>query len=64
MLELMRDSGAVIFVSHAPDQIRRVCNRLILLNQGQLIFDGGVEAGLSALEGLRPRHAAEVSAHV
>jgi ABC-type polysaccharide/polyol phosphate transport system ATPase subunit len=55
MLDLMRDSGAVIFVSHAADQIRLVCNRLILLNQGRIIFDGAVDEGLSALEGLRPR---------
>jgi ABC-type polysaccharide/polyol phosphate transport system ATPase subunit len=55
MLELMRESGAVIFVSHAPEQVRQICNRLILLEHGRVIHDGGVEEGLRLFENLRPR---------
>jgi ABC-type polysaccharide/polyol phosphate transport system ATPase subunit len=46
MLKTMDRSGAVIFVSHGADQIRRVCNRVIVLSQGAVAFDGGVEEGL------------------
>jgi ABC-type polysaccharide/polyol phosphate transport system ATPase subunit len=55
MLELVHKSGAVIFVSHAPDQIRTVCNRLILLDKGTIAFDGAVEEGLNFFERLRPK---------
>ena len=46
MLTLMEESGAVLFISHDPDQIRRVCNRLIFLQNGVIVFDGAVEQGL------------------
>lgn len=40
-------SGAVVFVSHAVEQISDLCNRVILLDRGKLVFDGGVEEGLA-----------------
>lgn len=48
VLEMIKNSGAVIFVSHSPDQIRSACNRVIVLNEHKIHFDGGVEEGLSA----------------
>lgn len=39
-------SGAVIFVSHSPDQIEKVCNRLVLIGNGGIVFDGEVREGL------------------
>ncbi len=59
MLELVHRSGAVLFVSHAPDQIRSVCNRLLILDRGTIAFDGAVEEGLSRFDGLRPRRKRE-----
>jgi len=54
MADLMRESGAVIFVSHSPDQVRQFCNRVFILNNGHLSFAGPVEEGLEAFEKLRP----------
>ncbi|MGZ3722400.1 MAG: ABC transporter ATP-binding protein [Bdellovibrionales bacterium] len=47
MIHIVEKSGAVIFISHSPDQIRRVCNRLLYLHNGEIIFDGDVEKGLA-----------------
>jgi len=52
MQQVMRQSGAVIFISHSEEQIRRVCNRLLLLRDGAIVFDGGVEQGLRLCRGL------------
>jgi len=36
-----KESGkTIIFVSHALEQIERICNRVILLHQGKIIADG------------------------
>lgn len=40
-------SGAAIMVSHAPEQVRELCNRVIVLDQGRVAFDGGVDEGLA-----------------
>jgi ABC-2 type transport system ATP-binding protein len=47
VLGIIERSGAVIFVSHSEDQLRRVCNRAIVLKNGAVAFDGPVEDGLS-----------------
>jgi ABC-2 type transport system ATP-binding protein len=44
--KMVKNSNASIFVSHSEDQIRRVCNRAVLLHQGKIIFDGSVTEGL------------------
>jgi len=46
----IRDSGRTIFyVSHAAGQVRRMCDRVIVLENGRLAFDGGVEEGIHFL---------------
>ncbi|HEX7675434.1 MAG TPA: ATP-binding cassette domain-containing protein [Bdellovibrio sp.] len=47
MTELIEKSGAVLFVSHSPDQIRQVCNKAIVLDQGVVSFFGDVEKAIS-----------------
>ena len=43
-LRKMFDKGTtVLFVSHSIEQIRKVCNRAILLEDGQLIADGDTD---------------------
>lgn len=44
--KIIDDSGAVIFVSHSISNILNVCNRVLFLHQGKLIFDGDPEEGL------------------
>jgi ABC-type polysaccharide/polyol phosphate transport system ATPase subunit len=46
VVDVIERSGAVIFISHAEDQIRRVCNRAVLIKNGRVAFDGSVDAGL------------------
>jgi len=46
VLKMIEKSGAVIFVSHSESQIKRACNRGILLHQGKVIFDGSVDDAL------------------
>lgn len=50
-MNLIQRSSALIFVSHQPDQIRDICNRLLILSGGKLVYDGGVEQGLAMYEG-------------
>ena len=46
----VRESGRTIFyVSHAAGQVRRMCDRVIVLENGRLAFDGDVEAGIHFL---------------
>jgi ABC-type polysaccharide/polyol phosphate transport system ATPase subunit len=48
-----RERGkTIVFVSHSPDAIRRLCARVCVLNRGQLVFDGSVDEGLAAYERL------------
>ena len=42
----------ILFVSHAPAAIRSMCDRVCVLDQGQVRFDGDVEEGLAFYEEL------------
>lgn len=43
MLEMFESSQLVLFVSHNLDQIRRLCNEVIVLHKGELINRGKTE---------------------
>lgn len=60
--KLMRSSGATIFVSHHEEQIRRVCNRVVLISRSKKIFDGNVEEGLATYKRLALRDPEVLSA--
>lgn len=47
ILSLMDQSGAVVFVSHSREQVQQVCNRVLVLNKGQLVFNGTTQEGLA-----------------
>ncbi len=50
-IQSMFDKGVtVLFVSHSTNQVLRICNRGILLEQGQLIAQGSVEDVVSFYE--------------
>jgi ABC-2 type transport system ATP-binding protein len=61
LLEQFRQRKTVILSSHILGDVDRVCDRLLILNQGQLLFDGS----RAELENLLPRNALElrVSGH-
>lgn len=46
--EFRRKGGTILFVSHNPDSVRRVADRVIWLAQGQVKMDGSVETVLEA----------------
>jgi ABC-type polysaccharide/polyol phosphate transport system ATPase subunit len=50
MMDLMQESLGVIFVSHAFDQIKRVCTRVLVLHQGKIIYDGAPEEAIAAFD--------------
>lgn len=41
--QLSLDGTTIIYVSHHPDEIEKLCNHIICLNQGNLVFDGSLE---------------------
>lgn len=50
VLNLMKSSGAVLFVSHSVSQIERVCTRVLVLHHGQIAFDGDPKEGIQFFE--------------
>lgn len=50
-LEEIRTSGrTLVFVSHAPGALRKLCTRAIVLDEGRLGFDGPVADGIHYLK--------------
>jgi ABC-2 type transport system ATP-binding protein len=49
-MQQIRDSGVTLFyVSHAAGSVRKMCDRVIVLEQGVLGFDGDVDEGIHFL---------------
>jgi ABC-2 type transport system ATP-binding protein len=44
--EFLDQGKTIIFVSHNSEAVRAICRRVCVLEQGELVFDGGVEEGL------------------
>lgn len=42
-----RDGKTVLYVSHNMATIRDLCDRCIVLDQGKVVFDGGVDEGIA-----------------
>ncbi|WP_299051115.1 ABC transporter ATP-binding protein [uncultured Nocardioides sp.] len=50
-MQEIRDSGRTIFyVSHAPGSVRKMCDRVIVLEEGRVGFDGPTNAGIKYLK--------------
>ncbi|MBX3092369.1 MAG: ABC transporter ATP-binding protein, partial [Cryobacterium sp.] len=47
--QFQREGCTIVLVSHTAAQIRDMCDRVVVLNHGNVIFDGDTEGGLSAL---------------
>jgi len=45
------DGRTILYVSHNMGTIRRLCNRVIVLEKGHIIFDGDVETGIERYMG-------------
>ena len=49
-MQQIRDEGRTIFyVSHAAGSVRKMCDRVIVLEEGKVGFDGGVDEGIKYL---------------
>ncbi len=54
MQKFIHSAGATVFVSHSIDQIRQVCNQVMVLDKGQIHFMGDVETGYQKYLELKP----------
>jgi ABC-2 type transport system ATP-binding protein len=46
-MQEIRDGGRTLFyVSHAAGSVRKMCDRVIVLEHGRVAFDGGVNDGI------------------
>lgn len=47
--QFQREGRTIIFVSHSAEQVSQLCDRVIVLDHGRMIFDGGTDEGIAAL---------------
>ncbi len=46
MMSFAKDGKTVLYVSHQMQTIRQLCDRVIVLKEGKVIYDGDVERGI------------------
>lgn len=46
MLEIAASGRTILFVSHQMNTIRQLCDRVVVLKEGEVIYDGDVEEGI------------------
>src|SRR5581483_7813814 len=46
------EGRTIVFVSHAMPAVRRMCDRVCVLDGGRLVFDGETEEGIAAYHGV------------
>jgi lipopolysaccharide transport system ATP-binding protein len=44
--ELTQSGRTVLFVSHTPSAVAQLCNRVVVVNGGRIVFDGDVDQGI------------------
>lgn len=49
MQEIRADGVTMVYVSHAAGSVRKMCDRVLVLEQGKLSFDGDVDEGITYL---------------
>lgn len=47
IMQVLNETKAFILVSHSEEQISEVCNRVVIINDHKIFYDGSVEMGLS-----------------
>lgn len=48
MEEFKKRGVTIVFVSHSMEQIKKFCDRIILLREGRVVFDGNVNEGVKS----------------
>ncbi len=54
--QFQRDGRTIVFVTHGLDQVRQLCDRVIMLDQGRVVVDG---TPVEALRAFREQYSAE-----
>lgn len=47
-----KDGRTILYVSHNMNTIRQLCDRVVVLDHGKVVFDGGVEEGIEIYLGI------------
>ena len=47
MMDIAKSGRTILYVSHQMQTIRQLCDRVIVLKEGKVIYDGDVEQGLA-----------------
>lgn len=47
-----RDGRTILYVSHNMNTIRQLCERVLMLNHGKVVYDGNVETGIAEYIGI------------
>jgi ABC-2 type transport system ATP-binding protein len=50
MDEIKKEGRTLFYVSHAPASVRKMCDRVLVLEKGRLAFDGPTNEGIKFLE--------------
>ena len=65
MDEFRKKANALIFISHNLEQIRVLCDRVIILDQGKVLFNGDTDEGLIKYENLsKDSRVASINAYI
>lgn len=49
----LEDQRTILYVSHNMNTIRQLCDRVVVLNHGEVVFNGNVEEGISIYFGIK-----------
>lgn len=49
MEEIRKEGRTLFYVSHAAESVREMCERVLVLEKGNLVYDGPVDDGIRAL---------------
>jgi len=53
VVSMIQKSGASFIVSHNPEHLRQTCNRVIIIDNKKIVFDGDVEEGINFYNHIR-----------
>lgn len=50
ILEFQREGRTIVVVTHSAAQVKQLCDRVIVLNHGNIVFDGETQEGINVLQ--------------
>lgn len=49
--QFQAEGRTIVVVSHSAGQIQALCDRVVVMNHGEMVFDGGANEGIEVLQG-------------